>query len=148
MKSALHPHVAPSSATHPHPGAAAAALAAAVLAVALSGFAAVTFGGQGPRIAVLLVIAPLAEEALFRAGLHEALLRRRWVPWAANVATALAFGIAHVLVRADPSALAVVLPALVIGQVYTLRRRLRDCVVLHAAMNALWLGWTLLGPLH
>jgi membrane protease YdiL (CAAX protease family) len=132
----------------PTDAAAAASLAAAVLAVALAGFGAATFGGQGPRIAVLLVIAPLVEEALFRAGLHEGLLRRRWTPWAANLATALVFGIAHALVRADPSALAVALPALAIGQVYTRRRRLRDCVVLHTAMNALWLGWTLLPALH
>ena len=137
MRSAIQPHAA-----------AAASLAAAALAVALAGAAAATFGGQAPRIAVLLVIAPLAEEALFRAGLHEALLRRRWAPWAANALTALVFGVMHALVRADASALAVVLPALVIGQVYTLRRRLRDCVVLHAAMNALWLGWTLLPALH
>ncbi|HMC14598.1 MAG TPA: JDVT-CTERM system glutamic-type intramembrane protease [Albitalea sp.] len=130
------------------PAAAGAWLAVAGLAIALAGFGAATFGGSGVRIAVLLVIAPLVEESLFRAGLHEGLLRRQWVPWAANLATALAFGAVHVLVRADVHGWLVVVPSLVIGQVYGMRRRLRDCVVLHAAMNALWLGWTLLAPLH
>jgi membrane protease YdiL (CAAX protease family) len=131
-----------------HLTAAGASLAVAGLAIALAGFGAATFGSSGARIAVLLVIAPLVEESLFRAGLHEWLLRRRTAPWAANLATALAFGAMHALVRADAAALFVVVPALVIGQVYGMRRRLRDCVVLHAAMNALWLGWTLLPALH
>ena len=132
----------------PHPAAAGASLVAAALVIALAGFAAETFGGNGPRIALLLVIAPLVEESLFRAGLHEWLLRRRTVPWAANLVTALAFGAVHALVRADAAALFVVGPALIIGQVYGMRRRLRDCVALHAAMNAMWLGWTLLPALH
>lgn len=100
-------------------------------------------GIQAPQLLVLLVLAPLLEEAVFRAGLHEALLRR----WAghpalwANLATAAAFALAHAAVRADALAWAVALPAVLIGLLYQRQRRLRTCVALHAAMNAAWLGW-------
>ena len=102
-------------------------------------------GVAGGRIVVLLLAAPVVEEALFRAGLHEALLRRAGGPLFANVATALAFGVAHSLLHGDPAALAVALPALLIGSVYQRTRRVRDCALLHAVMNALWLAGGLTG---
>lgn len=89
---------------------------------------------------VLLIAAPVLEESLFRAGLHEALLRHGRAAWLANVLTAAAFGAAHVAVRGDAAAFAVALPALAIGLVYSRWRRLRWCVALHAAMNAVWLA--------
>ena len=112
-----------------------AMFAAAVLAVV----AAASADAPAHRLWMLLVLAPLAEEALFRAGLQEALLRRWHAPRSANLVTALVFGIAHALVRSDPAALVVVVPALLIGALYGRTRRLRDCVALHAAMNAIWL---------
>lgn len=113
---------------------------AAVLFVAAVA-AAAWHGGVAPlRVAVLLAVAPLAEEALLRTGLHEALRRRAVVPWQANLITALVFAAAHALLRGEAAALAVALPALVIGAVYRRTRRLRDAVLLHAAMNALWLA--------
>ena len=90
--------------------------------------------------ALLLVLAPVLEELVFRAGLHESLLRRLCAPWVANALTALVFALAHVLVRGDPAAFAVALPALLIGIVYQRWRRLWPCVLLHAAMNAIWLA--------
>lgn len=93
---------------------------------------------------VLLVAAPLLEEAVFRAGVQEALLRRGRALLLANAVTALLFGAAHVAVRGEPAAFAVVLPALAIGWLYERTRRLRWCVLLHAAMNAAWLAF--LGP--
>jgi membrane protease YdiL (CAAX protease family) len=110
-------------------------LAAAALVVAATASA----GVSTPRVWLLLLMAPLIEESLFRAGLHEALLRTALAPSLANLLTALAFGLAHALVRIDAAALVVALPALVIGLVYGRTRRVRDCVALHAAMNALWL---------
>lgn len=89
---------------------------------------------------VLLIAAPLLEEAVFRAGVQEALLRRGRALLLANVATALLFGAAHVAVRGDPAAFAVALPALAVGWVYQRTRQLRWCVLLHAAMNAAWLA--------
>jgi membrane protease YdiL (CAAX protease family) len=117
------------------PWRAAALFAAAALVVV----AALSAGTPLPRVWMLLLVAPLAEEAVFRAGLQELLLRRWQAPLAANLWTALIFGLAHALVRADASAFAVAVPALLIGWVYGRTRRLRDCVALHAAMNALWL---------
>ena len=110
-------------------------------ALALCAGALALAGTPAPRLLVLLLLGPLLEEAIFRAGLHEALLRR----WAglpalwANLVTAIAFGLAHMLVRGELAAGAVVLPALAIGLVYQRGRRLRHCIALHAAMNAAWL---------
>lgn len=98
------------------------------------------------RLAVLLVFAPLAEEVVFRAGLQEALLRGGLRPLLANALTALTFGAAHVAVRGEAAALAVVGPALLIGAVYSRGRRLWPCVALHVALNGVWLAWALAGP--
>lgn len=99
-----------------------------------------------PRLAVLLVLAPLVEETVFRAGLHESLLRRGLRPFTANLATALAFGLAHAIVQRDLGALMVVAPALLVGVLYQRRRALAPCIVLHALMNALWLAFVLAHP--
>ena len=100
--------------------------------------------GQGlQRLAVLLVLAPLLEEAVFRAGLQEALLRR-WhgLPLLTNAVTAAAFSLAHVIARGDVESFAVVLPALLIGAVYQRTRNVTACAAVHAAMNSLWLALT------
>ena len=93
------------------------------------------------RMAVLLVVSPLLEEAVFRAGLQEWLLRRGASLRKANVSTALAFGALHAIVRLQWGAFAVALPALLIGHVYGRWRLLRWCVLIHAAMNGAWLLW-------
>jgi hypothetical protein len=122
------------------PGGAALPLAAAVLLA--SGLALAAAGQDLRRIAVLLVLSPLLEETVFRAGVQE-VLRHRWParPWMAIGVTAVAFGVAHAVARADTAAFGVVLPALVIGAMYQRTGRLRDCIALHAAMNAAWLGY-------
>ncbi len=133
--------------TLPHDAAAGAPRATLPLGT-LALLAALAAGGTllgAPHAWLLLGVAPLLEEAAFRAGLHEALLRHAGGLRFANLATALAFGAAHVAARGDAWAFAVAGPALAIGLVYEHRRRLRDCVMLHAAMNAAWLaaatGW-------
>lgn len=118
------------------------ALLPLVAAAALAGAVA---GGVPPRVLVLLVLAPLVEEVVFRLGVQEGLWRRGLGAWQANALTALAFAAAHVAVRGDPGAIAVALPALVLGAVYGRTRRLAPCVALHAAMNAAWLAWGLAG---
>jgi membrane protease YdiL (CAAX protease family) len=92
------------------------------------------------RLAVLLVLAPVIEELLFRAGLQETLLRRGLRPLWANLATSLAFGLLHGLTRSWPLAAAVLLPSLVLGRVYQGNRRLEPVVALHAAMNLFWVA--------
>ena len=131
MSNVVTPKALGSSAALPLAGAA-VLLAALALAAA----------GHGPqRLAVLLLIAPLLEEAIFRAGLQEALLRRWQHPLLANVVTAVAFGLAHAALRGEAIAFAAALPALLIGALYQRTGRLRHCIVLHAAMNAAWLAW-------
>lgn len=88
----------------------------------------------------LLVIAPCLEETVFRAGLHEALLRRPVTSAAlANLTVALVFGIAHAALQQTAWALAVALPAAAIGLLYQRTRSLPACIAAHAAMNAAWL---------
>jgi membrane protease YdiL (CAAX protease family) len=94
--------------------------------------------------AVMLVLAPAAEEIVFRGGLQDALMRRlrgrvAGADAIALVATALAFAAAHVLARGSSSAWLVFAPALLIGLAYARWRRLDACIGLHAAANALWL---------
>lgn len=91
---------------------------------------------------LLLVIAPVLEEIVWRAGLQEALLTRtRWPAASINLGVAASFALAHTL-RAPDSVWAwlTLLPAWVIGQAYQRWRRLGPCIALHAAMNALWLA--------
>lgn len=116
-----------------------AALAVGGFALALS-IVVLSFAHVAPmHVCVLVVLAPLVEEAVFRAGLQEAFLLRWNAPLLANVATALIFGLAHVAARGDLAAFWVTLPALLLGAVYGRWRRLRWCILLHAAINALWL---------
>lgn len=110
----------------------------AVLAITMAALALAPHGTAAQWV-VLFVLAPLLEETVFRAGLHEWLLRRGTRPRTANILTAVAFGGAHALLRADPLAWVAALPALMIGRVYERTRRVRWCVVLHAAMNGCWL---------
>lgn len=113
-----------------------AAAVAAALALSTAG---------APRVLLLLMLAPLLEEAAFRAGLQEWLLRRAWSPLASNAATALAFATAHAGLQGRWEGLLVAGPALVVGLAYARWRRLRWCVLLHAAMNAVWLAAPLAG---
>lgn len=107
-------------------------------ALAVTAAAALVAAGQA-HIATLLVLAPLAEEIVFRAGLQEALLRRHRTARYANASTALAFAAAHVAMRPGLWAGLTLLPALLIGAVYERHRGLGRCVALHAALNAAWL---------
>jgi membrane protease YdiL (CAAX protease family) len=94
----------------------------------------------------LLVIAPVLEEIVFRAGLQEQLLRRLQAKhaadaFAANALTAFAFAAAHLAVHASVLAALTAVPALLIGHVYQQQRRLAPCIALHALFNAIWLLW-------
>lgn len=89
---------------------------------------------------VLLVLSPAAEEAVFRAGLQEWLLRHRVLPAMAIGLTALVFGLVHVAARGNLAAVAVALPAIFFGLAYQRWRKLRYCALLHAGMNLLWLA--------
>ncbi|GAA5163089.1 JDVT-CTERM system glutamic-type intramembrane protease MrtJ [Viridibacterium curvum] len=88
---------------------------------------------------VLLLLAPVAEEVIFRMGLQASLLERQLAPWCANLLVAVAFAVAHWTVRGHVAALLVMLPALFIGAVYQRERRVAPCVCLHALMNLVWL---------
>lgn len=117
---------------------------ATLLGAAAAGYSA---GNAVGPLWTLLVLAPLAEEVVFRVGLQEWLLRRARCRAATSiVVTALGFGLAHVAVRGDMTAFAVALPAVALGVLYARRRQVRACVIAHALMNALWLLWNSIGP--
>ena len=98
------------------------------------------------RVAVLLMVAPLLEEVLFRGGIQEAMLRRGVRPLAANLVATLAFAVLHGVTRSWPLAVAVVLPSIVLGLVYQRNRRVTPVVALHSAMNLLWVEINLVSP--
>lgn len=87
----------------------------------------------------LLLVAPLAEEIVFRAGLQQALLQRL-APHAANLATAIVFAAAHLALAPGLPAALTLLPALALGAVYGRTRRLAPCVAGHALFNGVWLA--------
>jgi membrane protease YdiL (CAAX protease family) len=90
------------------------------------------------QLATLLILAPAAEEIVFRAGLQEALMRRAATARFANVLTALAFATAHLALRPGSIAALTLLPALAGGALYRRTRRIVPCIVLHALLNAAW----------
>lgn len=117
---------------------------------AIAGLLAITLAGawaMAPTHALwMLVIAPVLEEIVFRAGLQEELLRRAHLRAAmgavsANVLTALAFAAAHLALRPSLLSGLTVVPALFIGAIYQRQRRLAPCIALHALFNAGWLLW-------
>ena len=95
-----------------------------------------------PTVAVwlnLLVLAPVLEEVVFRAGLQQALHERGWPAPMAIGLSALVFAGAHLLLRgADWLMAATVLPAWIVGWVYARWRRLWPCITLHAVFNLAW----------
>jgi len=118
---------------------AASVLPLALLAAALA-WASIAIGVPVWRALVLLLVAPVAEELVFRAGLHDYLLHKGASLWLANLLTALAFSAAHMLLLGvNPQTALVWFPALLIGAAYNRWRRLRLCIALHMAMNALWI---------
>jgi membrane protease YdiL (CAAX protease family) len=149
----------PSSTSTDHPGRPAQAVrrrrpAAVVMVLAglLAGAAVWTLGvgaapGQRSLYMISLALAPALEELVFRLGLQESLLRRGWQTLTSAALVAAAFAAAHLLLRGqDLSSAATALPALAIGLRYGRRRSVLECVLAHAACNALWL-WAGLAPL-
>lgn len=89
-------------------------------------------------LALGVLLAPWVEEVVFRLGVQQGLLDRGWRPWPTVLATALVFGLAHALLRADWFGLATALPALVLGGLYLKTRRVAPCAALHAVFNLIW----------
>jgi Type II CAAX prenyl endopeptidase Rce1-like len=105
---------------------------------------AVSLSGLSHDALLLIVVAPLLEEIVFRGGIQEPLLRRLSpsrgaAPWVVNVVTAIAFAAAHALTHLSFVSVLTVLPALAIGWLYQRTRRLAPCIALHAFFNAVWL---------
>lgn len=90
-----------------------------------------------------LVLAPALEETVFRAGLHERLMARRadtaGAAWRTTLWVALAFGLAHAVLRSPLLGLLTVPVAVAIGWLFERTRRVRDCIAAHALCNAVWL---------
>lgn len=124
----------PDFAARPEAGLLLQSAAVFVLAVGAAGLS-----GTAWRGLVLLLFAPVVEEIIFRRGLQEFLLSRRWPGWQANLAVAVMFALAHWALRGSAEAAALVLPALLLGALYGWRRRLAPCVLAHALMNGIWL---------
>jgi membrane protease YdiL (CAAX protease family) len=104
---------------------------------------------DGAALVRLLVVAPLLEEWVVRAGLQEWLIRRtraaaadRPFPAADAVPVALsaiAFALLH-LGSGWHAVVAVLAPGLALALLYQVRRDWRLCALVHAGMNAVALG--------
>jgi hypothetical protein len=90
-------------------------------------------------VLTLVLVAPLGEELVFRAGLQEQLHRWGAAALPANLGATAAFALAHALARSGVLAVAVCVPSLCLGALYAARRRVAPCVAVHAAFNAAWL---------
>ncbi|GAB3670399.1 hypothetical protein GCM10028792_01000 [Salinisphaera aquimarina] len=129
-----------------------AALAAALPAVAIiAGITPLQLALHWPGwtpIVLLILVTPVLEEIVFRAGLQDALATRGSYRLAgltlANVLTALMFCLVHLFRHAPAWALATIVPALVFGWAYERHPRLVAPILLHALYNLAYL--VLLSP--
>jgi uncharacterized protein len=129
---------------------------AVTLGIGASAFAAA--GGRLPisltsawGVLLLIVVSPILEEWLLRAGLHDALARRwpeRSRGWASPItlAVAVVFALAHAAVQWHWQGLLTLMPAWLIGWAYSESRSLGWAMSHHALANAalltssLWLS--------
>ncbi|CUI03217.1 JDVT-CTERM system glutamic-type intramembrane protease MrtJ [Massilia antarctica] len=88
----------------------------------------------------LLLLAPLLEEWIMRAGLQEWLMRRRLHAALVLGVPALAFGLLHVAAGWQAVA-AVFLPGLAFGLIYRRWRDWRLCALVHALCNGFALSF-------
>lgn len=88
----------------------------------------------------LLLLAPLLEELIVRAGLQEWLMRRGSHAALVLGLPALAFSLLHVMSGGQAMA-AVFLPGLAFGLVYRRWRDWRLCALVHALCNGIALGF-------
>ncbi|MGI9133612.1 MAG: JDVT-CTERM system glutamic-type intramembrane protease MrtJ [Rhodoferax sp.] len=106
-----------------------------------SGWALAAQGCSGLGLLSLLLLAPVAEEIVFRKALHkpllqilpESLARLGW----ANGLTAICFGIAHAVNQGSVHAMAVAVPASVIGWLWEKSsQRILVAIGVHSWFNA------------
>lgn len=83
----------------------------------------------------LLVLAPVLEEWVMRAGLQHWLLQRQFGTARTVLATAAAFSLLHAA-SGPVAALAVFAPGLALGLLYQRTRDWRLCAAVHSLMNA------------
>lgn len=91
-----------------------------------------------------VVVAPLAEELLFRGLLLSFLIRTLHRPWLAIAITALAFGMIHTTQPQD--VLPLISLGIILGYVRVRYNSLTLCVFAHAVFNSRTIGLLLLNP--
>lgn len=91
----------------------------------------------------LMLLGPLAEEAVFRAGIQRALLQQGLMPWTAIAVSALLFGLVHGNPAQIPGA---VLLGMLFGWVYWRTRNFWSACFMHVLNNVIGvLTWQLWG---
>lgn len=91
------------------------------------------------RVSVVMLLAPLLEEILFRVGIQAELTSSLRSGHQANAVASALFALAHGVVAGPAHGAAVLLPSLLLGECYRRSQRLGFCWTLHALMNAAWL---------
>jgi uncharacterized protein len=90
------------------------------------------------QLVLLLLISPVFEEYVVRAGIQEGLTDKRWVASHKILLCALIFAAMHVP-RSWTLALAVLPVAALLGYIYEKSGSWRVCALAHAAMNGFWI---------
>lgn len=97
---------------------------------------------QAQEFALAVLLYPILEEIVFRAGLQH-LLQKRLTSASvlygvsqANVLTSILFAAAHLVRHSTPTAALVFLPSLVFGYFYDRYGRVLPCIVLHGFYNS------------
>ncbi len=80
------------------------------------------------------ILAPLAEEAVFRGAIERSLLDRGWKPWLAILVSTLFFSVAHFNLTQGT---ATIIAGALLGWVYYRTRNLWPCVFVHAVNNTI-----------
>jgi hypothetical protein len=78
------------------------------------------------------LLAPLAEEAVFRGAIERSLLDRGWKPWLAILVSTLFFSVAHFNFTQGTATL---IAGALLGWVYYRTRNLWPCIFIHAVNN-------------
>ena len=89
----------------------------------------------------MLVIAPVLEEWVFRAGLQEWLIRRAWRVPVVIAVSAAAFAAAHAWVYPGWTWLLLLMPGAALALLYQRTRSVCWCIGAHSAMNGVWWLW-------
>ena len=86
------------------------------------------------NILIYMIMAPISEEMIFRAGIQRALMKRG-CQYASVLITSALFAFAHFIISLKIISLMVFFPSAIISFYYMKHKDIRFCIVLHSIYN-------------